>query len=46
LTTVLGRLRHANAKNDIKNSQGPTPSLENAILKYHFPHTFFLKTLV
>jgi hypothetical protein len=34
LTTVLGRPRHADAKNDVKNYQGPTTSRENAIRKY------------
>ena len=40
LITVLGRPRHTDSKNDVKNYQGPTTSGENAIQKY-FQHTFF-----
>jgi hypothetical protein len=38
LTTVLGRPRHADAKNGVKNYQGLTTSRANAIRKYlNFP---------
>jgi hypothetical protein len=38
----MGRLRHTDAKNDVKNYQGPITSRENAIRKYpNVPHTFF-----
>jgi hypothetical protein len=39
LTTVLGRPRRADVKNGVKNYQGPTTSLENAIPKI-FPYVF------
>jgi hypothetical protein len=34
LTMVLGRRRRADVKNGVENYQGPTTSLENAILKH------------
>jgi hypothetical protein len=43
LTSVLGHLRHIDAKNGVKNYQEPTTFRANAIRKYlNFPHTFFL----
>jgi hypothetical protein len=42
LTTIIGRPRHADYKNDNKTYQGPTTSGEYAIRKYHSPHMFFL----
>ena len=42
LATVLGRPRHTDAKNDVKNYQGPTTSQENVIRKYlNFHRKFF-----
>ena len=41
LTTVPCQPRHTDTKSGAKDYQGPTPSRENVIRKYHFSHTFF-----
>jgi hypothetical protein len=41
LTTVLRRPRRTDVKKDVKTYQGSTTSRGNAIVKYHFHHTFF-----
>ena len=46
LTNVIGHPRRADAKNDVKNYQGPTPSWENTIRKYQNFSYPFLNNLV